>query len=155
MDQRHVTVVSKKKAVKTYCEGDVFKVVVTGFDDDIICVESADEEYAFKGYVDFSKIGRDNIERMYLFTSSDFDGEMIECNEGTLEWVDKTRLNDLPLWEGDRVFLPLLDSSEGTFHITLIYDESDNLIEIIGPSYECPKKKTKKKKMKHQFLMKN
>lgn len=55
MDQRHVTVVSKKKAVKTYCEGDVFKVIVTGFDDDIICVESADEEYAFKGYVDFSQ----------------------------------------------------------------------------------------------------
>lgn len=103
---------------------------------------------SYKGYVDFSKIGRDNIERMYLFTSSDFDGEMVECNEGTLEWVDKTKLDELPLWEGDRVFLPLLDSDEGTFHVTLIYDESDNLIETIGPSYEYPKKKTKKKKQK-------
>lgn len=55
LDQRDAIVVSEKKAVKSYNEGDVFKVVVTGFEDNRIYISSADKEYYFKGYVDFSQ----------------------------------------------------------------------------------------------------
>ncbi len=30
------------------------------------------------------------------------------CDEGTLHWVKRARMLDLPLWEGDREFLPLV-----------------------------------------------
>ena len=47
-------------------------------------------------------------EYMHLFTADDFDGELIECNEGELAWIDKDKIMELPLWEGDKIFLKLL-----------------------------------------------
>ena len=47
-------------------------------------------------------------EYMHLFTASDWSGEEIVCNEGDLQWIEKQRLFDLTLWEGDRIFLHLL-----------------------------------------------
>ena len=44
-------------------------------------------------------------EYMYVFTSSDFEGDVIECDEGELKWVDKEEVKLLPTWEGDKVFL--------------------------------------------------
>jgi 8-oxo-dGTP diphosphatase len=42
--------------------------------------------------------------------------------EGTLEWVDVERLLDLPLWEGDRHFLPLVfERSDHQFHGVMPY----------------------------------
>ena len=43
-------------------------------------------------------------EHMYVFTASEFEGELKECNEGTLQWIDKDKILDLPTWEGDRFF---------------------------------------------------
>ncbi len=100
----------------------------------------------YKGFVDFCKVGRTSVERMYLYTCSDFSGDLIQCNEGTLEWVPVNKINELPLWEGDRVFLPLLKEDDKPFHITLVYSESDELIDVYGPSYEETTKRKKKKK---------
>lgn len=49
---------------------------------------------------------------VFVFTATEFSGELIDSAEGTLEWVDDARLADLPLWEGDRVFLPWLEREE-------------------------------------------
>ncbi len=46
---------------------------------------------------------------VFLFTATEFTGEMIESNEGILEWVHRDRLLDLPLWDGDKIFIPLLE----------------------------------------------
>ena len=43
------------------------------------------------------------IEIMYVFTSNNFKGELIECNEGTLEWINKSEIKKLNLWEGDLI----------------------------------------------------
>lgn len=69
-------------------------------------------------------------EAMYLFTADGFTGELIECNEGNLEWVDKSRLIELKLWEGDYIFLKLLDERETYFEMRLVY-EGDRLIEAV------------------------
>ena len=45
---------------------------------------------------------------MFLYTSDDFDGEMHECDEGDLKWVEKDQVMNLNLWEGDRIFLKYL-----------------------------------------------
>jgi len=51
-----------------------------------------------------------------------------ENNEGTLEWVELSRLNLLPMWEGDRFFLPLVfDDGPGQFHGVMPYREGKPL----------------------------
>lgn len=44
----------------------------------------------------------------YVFVSSHFMGEPIEGNEGTFEWVLVDDIGNLTLYEGDRIFLPLV-----------------------------------------------
>ena len=60
-------------------------------------------------------------EDMYLFTATRFEGEMTECDEGELAWIDKDRLLALTLWEGDKIFLRLLDTRRDFFDLTLRY----------------------------------
>lgn len=68
-------------------------------------------------------------ELMCVFTADAFDGELIECDEGELAWVDKSDVLALPTWEGDRVFLErLLSGDERFFSIKLRY-EGDKLVE--------------------------
>lgn len=68
-------------------------------------------------------------ELMCVFTADAFDGELIECDEGELAWVEKSDVLALPTWEGDRVFLErLLSGDERFFSIKLRY-EGDHLVE--------------------------
>ena len=47
-------------------------------------------------------------EYMYLFTADGFEGELKVCDEGDLQWVPRAFLDELPKWEGDKIFLELL-----------------------------------------------
>ncbi len=68
-------------------------------------------------------------EYMHLFTCSEWTGNQIECSEGELEWIEKSRLFDLTLWPGDRIFLRLLqDECQPFFSLKLVY-RSDDLVE--------------------------
>lgn len=67
---------------------------------------------------------------MHLFTVTEFEGELKECDEGKLEWVDKSRLRELDLWEGDYYFFDLLDKNEPFFSMKLSYRENI-LTEVI------------------------
>lgn len=69
-------------------------------------------------------------EEMYIYTSLDFKGELIECNEGDLLWVDKDKVMSLPIWEGDKYFLKYLLEEDKYFVMRLIY-EDDKLIKVI------------------------
>ena len=60
-------------------------------------------------------------EYMHLFWSDDFSGSLRDCDEGELEWVDKRRIFELPIWEGDKIFLRLLDTDEPFFSLKLCY----------------------------------
>lgn len=54
-------------------------------------------------------------------------------HEGTLEWVDLDRLLDLPMWESDRLFLPLVfDDSPAVFHGVMPYENG----KMVSWSYE-------------------
>ena len=45
---------------------------------------------------------------MFVFTSRDFEGEPVDGNEGTFEWVDRTDFDRINLYEGDREYFKLL-----------------------------------------------
>ena len=67
-------------------------------------------------------------EYMHLFKCSDYSGEIKECDEGVLEWIKKGKLLSLPIWEGDKIFLRLLDTDCPFFSLKLRYS-GDRLIK--------------------------
>ena len=69
-------------------------------------------------------------EYMHLFHSDSFDGKIKECDEGALEWIDKKKLYELTLWEGDKIFLDLLDRDIPHFSLKLTYS-GDKLVRAV------------------------
>lgn len=59
--------------------------------------------YQYRGIVTFIS-GNGVTEYMSLFTADGFEGEPIPCNEGELEWVDIEKVQELNIWEGDKIF---------------------------------------------------
>ncbi|MDD6492432.1 MAG: NUDIX domain-containing protein [Firmicutes bacterium] len=81
-------------------------------------------DYRFRGIVTFCAEGHPT-EYMCLYTADGFTGTLKECDEGRLEWVEKCRLKDLNLWDGDFLFLDLLWHEEPFFSLKLGYHLSD------------------------------
>ena len=69
-------------------------------------------------------------EYMFLYTAEVFTGVMHSCNEGELEWVPKVKVEQLPIWEGDRIFFRLLEERQDFFSLKLRY-EGDTLAEAV------------------------
>ena len=70
-------------------------------------------------------------EYMHLFTSDAWEGTLRgDCEEGVLAWVDREELLHLPIWEGDRIFLRLLNSDRPFFLLKLRY-RGDELVEAV------------------------
>ena len=69
-------------------------------------------------------------EYMYLFHADGYTGALKECDEGELEWVDKERAINLPTWEGDRIFLRLMEEGGPFFTLKLRY-EGETLCEAV------------------------
>lgn len=76
--------------------------------------------WRFRGIVTFMAEGWDT-EYMCLYTADEFEGELIDCNEGTLEWVPKEKVLELNLWEGDNIFFRLLNENAPFFSLKLSY----------------------------------
>lgn len=91
-------------------------------------------QYRYRGVVDFLS-DRWPAERMHLYTVSAWEGALHACDEGVLQWVPKARMESLPMWEGDRVFLRLLRENAPFFHLQLVY-EGDTLVSsaLLEPS---------------------
>lgn len=62
-----------------------------------------------------------DMEYMCLYTADAYEGDLTECNEGTLEWVKKEDVYRLPIWEGDRIFFHLLEENREFFSLKLNY----------------------------------
>ena len=86
-------------------------------------------DYRYRGIVTFvSDIYE--TEYMHLFTVTDWTGEARECDEGELAWIQKKKLFDLTLWQGDRIFLRLLQEDAPFFSLKLTY-RGDELQEAV------------------------
>ena len=77
-------------------------------------------KYQYRGLITFAS-DKWETEYMHLFTADDFTGELKNCEEGVLEWVEKERILDLTLWEGDKIFLELLQKEKNFFTVKLEY----------------------------------
>ncbi len=95
-------------------------------------------DFRLRGTITWTNFGPKREEWLgFVFLVTGWAGEPPQANaEGTLEWVQRARLlaacsddederltADLPMWEGDRHFVPLVfDGDEGVFHGTMPYD---------------------------------
>ena len=84
----------------------------------------------YRGIVTFISDGMNETEFMHLFTSKEFSGTVRECDEGVLEWVPKEDVIKLPHWDGDMIFLSLLNQDVPFFSLKLTYRGS-TLVEAI------------------------
>ena len=86
--------------------------------------------WRFRGIVTFLSDECEEAEYMCLYTADEFEGELLPCNEGMLEWVDKDKVTELPIWEGDKIFLQLLREDGEFFSLKLRY-EGPQLVEAV------------------------
>ena len=85
--------------------------------------------YRYRGLVTFVSDKWEG-EYMHLFTAEGFTGQVGPCNEGVLEWLDKKALRSLNLWEGDHIFLDLLEEEAPFFSLKLEY-HGDTLVRAV------------------------
>ena len=78
-------------------------------------------DYRYRGVVTFVS-DRWPTEYMHLFTADGFTGELKQCDEGELEWLDWSKLTVIPHWEGDEIFLRLLEQDVPFFSLKLCYE---------------------------------
>lgn len=85
----------------------------------------------YRGIVTF--VSDNNFtEYMHIFWSKDFSGTLCECDEGELEWVEKSKMNALPHWKGDEIFLNLLELRVPFFSLKLVYEKGVLLKAVLN-----------------------
>ena len=69
-------------------------------------------------------------EYIHLFYSNDFSGNLTKCDEGNLDWVEIEKVYKLPLWQGDKIFLRLIEEKAPFFSLKLEY-QGENLVNAV------------------------
>lgn len=76
-----------------------------------------------KGFLTFPGFANDEDWYAFVFLVREFQGELIDSQEGILKWINNDQLLELNLWEGDRIFLPWLDQA-GFFSGKFVYQDN-------------------------------
>lgn len=93
--------------------------------------------WRFRGIVTFVAEGHET-EYIYLYTADQWTGEMIECNEGDLEWIPKGKVCDLPIWEGDKIFFRLIENPDSPFFSLKMAYRGDELVQAALDGKDLP-----------------
>ena len=91
------------------------------------------KNYTLRGLITYN-FEENESEYMYIFTSNGFEGELTECQEGELAWIEKEKITTLNLWEGDKVFLEKIKNKSNFFTMKMKYN-GDTLLECKVEEY--------------------
>ncbi len=93
--------------------------------------------FVLRGIMTFLGQGLED-EYMFIYTADSFTGTLTECSEGELEWVDKRKVLELNIWEGDVYFLERLIGGDAFFSLKVQYlpDSSGELVLSSVDSYD-------------------
>ena len=86
--------------------------------------------YRFRAVVTFVAEGYET-EYMHLYTADGYTGTLSDCDEGNLEWVPKSKVNDLPIWEGDKLFFRLIEAPDSPFFSLKLVYRGDTLVQAV------------------------
>lgn len=81
-------------------------------------------EPELKGVLTFPKFANEEDWYAFVFVARQIEGQLIDSNEGVLEWIDDEQLLSLDLWEGDLIFLPWL-ARPGIFSGKFVYQDGE------------------------------
>lgn len=87
-----------------------------------------------KGFITFPLFDEKDDWYVFLFTSDEFEGELIDSPEGHLEWIPNEKLSEINLWDGDKIFIPWL-FKEKFFSAKFNYEKGsfiDHSVEFYG-----------------------
>ena len=59
---------------------------------------------------------------VFVYTADSFEGNLIDSDEGVLDWIDSNKILELNLWEGDKIFIPWLKQDK-FFSAKFIYTD--------------------------------
>ncbi len=65
-----------------------------------------------RGIMTFPKFDDIDDWLVFLYTATDFNGDLIESNEGVLKWINNNKILNLNLWEGDKIYLDWLNQDK-------------------------------------------
>lgn len=85
--------------------------------------------FALRGVITFCS-DKWQTEYMFLYTADGFEGKIGSCDEGNLEWIEKSAVYQLPIWEGDKLFFRLLEENRPFFSLKLCY-KGEALVEAV------------------------
>ncbi len=85
------------------------------------------------GFVVFPGLYYGQDEGMFVYTCDDFSGEMHECDEGVLKWVEDDIISSLPMWQGDYHFFEWIKDNK--FHSAKIVYKNDEVVEYYDYAY--------------------
>lgn len=85
------------------------------------------------GFVSFPGLYHGQDEGMFIYTCDDFSGDLHDCDEGVLQWIEDDKISSLPMWEGDYHFFEWIKDSH--FHSAKIVYENDKVIEYKEECY--------------------
>ena len=88
-------------------------------------------DYRYRGIVTFVS-DRWPTEYMHLFTADSYTGQLKECDEGVLEWLPRQKLRELPHWEGDLIFLDLIEQDVPFFSLKLCYEGESLVFAVLN-----------------------
>lgn len=80
-----------------------------------------------RGILTFPKFAKDEDWYVFLYTATDFEGDLIDSDEGILKWIDNEKLLELKMSEGDKLFIDWL-TKYNMFSAKFIY-ENKELVE--------------------------
>ena len=84
----------------------------------------------FKKVAKVTFLFKEDIEIMHVYVSEAYTGEIdYNCNEGTLDWIKISELDNIPMWEGDKYFIKPIINNEPYFEMLLEY-EGDKLLNV-------------------------
>lgn len=87
-----------------------------------------------RGVMTFPKFKDNEDWYVFLYTADNFTGDLIDCNEGILKWVDKEKVLKMPTWEGDLIFLKWVLEKRNFFSAKFVY-ENGKLVDHIENFY--------------------
>jgi len=80
-------------------------------------------KFKFRGFVTFNDLNDPaNLYYIFIYTASEYIGEIAACDEGELHWIDNDKILDLDMWEGDRLFWKWILEEAGLFSASFIYE---------------------------------
>ena len=70
------------------------------------------KDIVMKGLITFPMFDGKEDWYVFLFVTDNFEGELIDSNEGNLAWIPNEKLTEINLWDGDKIFIPWLSQDK-------------------------------------------